>query len=134
VRRDRRKKTEHQRKQEAKAKAARELEATKKRLGLGESGPLRGATPSPLEATPHRRAPNLEPTSDRIPGFVPARDLLHAHRWKRGAEETTETVKAMRRKTTQSAPAYNKGGLQYLPGGLDKDQWPSRQEQPTRRK
>jgi hypothetical protein len=116
-----RNKTAYQRKQEAKAKAARELEATKKRLGLGESGPLRGATPSPLEATPHRRAPNLVPTSDCIPGPVSAKDLLHAHRWKRGAQETSETVKAMRRKATQIAPAYNKGGLQYLPGGIDKD-------------
>ena len=43
---------------EGKAKAARELEATKKRLGLGEPGPLRGATPSPLEDTSHPRTPN----------------------------------------------------------------------------
>ena len=39
-----------------------------KRLGLGEPGPLRGATPSPLEATSHPRTPNLVPTSDRVPG------------------------------------------------------------------
>ena len=129
-----RKKTEYQRKQEAKAKAAHELEATKKRLGLGEPGPLRGASPSPLEATSYRRTPNLVPTSDCVPGPVSAKDLLHAHRWKRGAEETSETVKAMRRKATQIAPAYNKGGLQYLPGGIDNDRWPSRQERPTRRK
>jgi hypothetical protein len=101
-----RKKTEYQRKQEAKAKAAHELEATKKRLGLGEPGPLRGASPSPLEATSYRRTPNLVPTSDCVPGPVSAKDLLHAHRWKRGAEETSETVKAMRRKATQIAPAY----------------------------
>ena len=128
-----RKKTEYQRKQEGKAKAARELEAAKRRLGLGEPGPLRGATPSPLEATSHRRTPNLVPTSDCVPGPVSARDLLHAHRWKRGAGETSETVKAMRRKATQIAPAYNKGALQYLPGGIDKD-LPSRQEQPRRRR
>ena len=92
-----RKKTEYQRKQEAKAKAAHELEATKKRLGLGEPGLLCGAYPSPLEATSHRRTPNLVPTSDCVPGPVSAKDLLHAHRWKRGAEETSETVKAMLR-------------------------------------
>jgi hypothetical protein len=129
-----RQKTEYRRKQEAKAKAALELEATKKRLGLGEPGPLRGATPSPLEATPHRRTPKLVPTSDRVPAPVSARDLLHAYRWKRGAEETSETIKAMRRKATQIAPAYNKGALQYLPGGIDTDRWPSRQERPARRK
>jgi hypothetical protein len=127
-------KTQYQRKQEAKAKAASELAATKKRLGLGEPGPLRGARPSPLEATPHRRAPKLAPTSDHVPAPVSARDLLHAYRWKRGAGETPETVKAMLRKATQIAPAYNKGALQYLPGGIDKDHWPSRQERPTRRK
>ena len=69
-----RKKTEYQRKQEAKAKAAHELEATKKRLGLGEPGPLRGASHSPLEATSHRRTPNLVPTSDCVPGPVSAKD------------------------------------------------------------
>jgi hypothetical protein len=127
-------KTEYQRKQEAKAKAALELAATRKRHGLDGPGPLRGAIPSPLEATAHRRMPKLVPTSDRVPGSVPARDLLHAHRWKRGAEETSETIMAMRRKATQIAPAYNKGALQYLPGGKEKDHWPPSQEQPTRRK
>jgi len=129
-----RRKNEYQRKQEAKAKAALELEATKRRHGLNEPGPLRGAIPSPLEATAHRRTPKLVPTSDRVPSPVSARDLLYAHRWKRGAEEASETVKAMRRKATQIAPAYNKGALQYLPGGIDKDRWPSRQEGPARRK
>jgi hypothetical protein len=114
-------KTEYQRKQEAKAKAARDLEATKKRLGLGEPGPLRGVTPSPLEATSKQRAPELVPTSDRIPGPVSARDLLHAHKWKQGVQETTATIKEMHRKATRIAPAYNKGALQYLPGGAD--QW-----------
>jgi hypothetical protein len=119
-----RRKSEYQRKQAAKAKAALELEATKKRLGLDGPGPLRGAVPSPLEATAHRRTPKLVPTSDRVPGPVSARDLLHAHRWKRGAEENAETVRAMRRKATQIAPAYNKGALQYLPHGNDKE-WSS---------
>jgi len=44
-------KTEYQRKREATVKAARELETTKKRVGLGESGLLRAVIPSPLEAT-----------------------------------------------------------------------------------
>jgi hypothetical protein len=33
----------------------------------------------------------------------------------------------MRRKATQIAPAYNKGALQYLPKGIDTDEWPSRE-------
>ena len=38
----------------------------------------------------------------------------------RGAEETQATVKEIRRKARQIAPAYNKGALQYLPDGKDK--------------
>jgi hypothetical protein len=40
---------------------------------------------------------------------------MHAHKWKHGAEESETTVKEIRRKATQIAPAYNKGALQYLP-------------------
>jgi hypothetical protein len=40
---------------------------------------------------------------------------MHAHKWKRGAEEATSTVKEIRRKTRLIGPAYNKGALQYLP-------------------
>jgi hypothetical protein len=47
------------------------------------------------------------------------KDLMHAHKWKRGAEEREATLKEIRRKATQIAPAYNKGALQYLPGGKD---------------
>jgi hypothetical protein len=108
-------KTEAQRKKEARERAARALERTKRRLGLGVSRPLSGASPSPLEVRPWVRKSKLAPTSDRIPGSAPAKDLLHAHRWKKGAEETEATKQEMRRKATQIAPAYNKGALQYLP-------------------
>jgi hypothetical protein len=43
------------------------------------------------------------------------KDLMHAHQWKRGAEEKVSTVKEIRRKARQIGPAYNKGALQYLP-------------------
>lgn len=76
----------------------------------------------------------MTPTSDRIPGLVPAKDLLHAHKWRRGAEETATTTKEMHRKTVQIAPAYNKGALQYLPGGIETDQWPNREERPDCKK
>jgi hypothetical protein len=104
--------------QEAKAKAARELQSIKLRLKLTNPGaPLKGVKPSPLVATTQQRTAKLVPPSDRIPGAAPKKDLLHAHKWKRGAEETASTVKEMRRKARQIAPAYNKGALQYLPGG-----------------
>jgi hypothetical protein len=40
---------------------------------------------------------------------------MHAHKWKRGAEETTSTVEEIRRKASRIGPAFNKGALQYLP-------------------
>jgi hypothetical protein len=108
-------KTEAQKKKKAREKAARALERTKRRLGLDLSRPLGGALPSPLEGRPWVRKSKLPPTSDRIPGSAPAKDLLHVHKWKKGAEETEATKGEMRRKATQIAPAYNKGALQYLP-------------------
>jgi hypothetical protein len=120
-------------KKEALASAARALQKTKERLGIGAAGPLKGATSSPLAAVTQRRAPKTVPTSNRIPGSALAKDLLHEHKWKQGAEETDATVREMRRKATQIAPAYNKGALQYLPKGMDSTEWPSREGSPKRR-
>ena len=96
-------KNEFQKKKEAKQQAALELRKTKARLGLGPTQPLRGVTPSPLAATTWKRKVTLPPTSDRIPGSAPARDLMHAHKWKRGAEETQATVKEIRDFSSLSA-------------------------------
>lgn len=108
-------KTEARKKREAREKEARALERTKRRFGLGAPQPPAGVVPNPLEARPFVRKPKPVPTSDRIPGSAPAKDLLHAHKWKKGVEETEATQREMRRKATQIAPAYNKGALQYLP-------------------
>ena len=93
----------------------RALEKTKRKLRIGRAQPLKGATPSPLVTRGWERKPRPAPTSDRIPGSAPVKDLIHAHKWKRGAEETASTVKEIRRKASLIAPAYNKGALQYLP-------------------
>ena len=108
-------KTEYRKKQEAKEWAAKSLRQTKKRLGVGPVKPLRGAKPSPLATRTWERRPKLAPTSDRIPGPVPADDFMHAPKWKRGVSETEATVREIRRKASKIAPAYNKGALQYLP-------------------
>jgi hypothetical protein len=122
-------KTEARRKRDAKAQAEAALSKTLKKFGLGgRPGPLRGAVSSPLAAEGKRRDPNSPPTSDRIPGSAPASDLLHAHKWKRGAEETTVTTREMIKKASRIAPAYNKGALQYLPSASDGEQWPRRQD------
>jgi hypothetical protein len=120
-------KTPYLLKKEAIERTARELQRTKRRLGLGEPRPPKGIVPHPLAATTLTRQVKPAPTSDRIPGTATARDLLHAHKWKQGVKETEATKREMRRKSTQIAPAYNKGALQYLPGGAEKDDWPEGQ-------
>jgi hypothetical protein len=126
-------KTAARKKKEARESAARALQKTKARLGIGTVGLLKGAISSPLAAVTQRRTPKTAPTSDRIPGSALAEDLLHKHNWKQGVEETEATVREMRRKTTQIAPAYNKGALQYLPKGIETDEWPSREGSPKRK-
>jgi hypothetical protein len=108
-------KSEAQKKREAKKGLPRDLEQTKQKLGIGHIEALKGATPSPLVTKGWERKPKPAPTSDRIPGAAPVKDLMHAHQWKRGAEEKPSTVKEIRRKASQIGPAYNKGALQYLP-------------------
>ena len=108
-------KSEYRKKQEAKERAAKSLQQTKKRLGVGPARPLRGAKPSPLATQTCERRPKLAPTSDRIPGPAPFEDFMHAPKWKKGAGETEATVTEIRRKASKIAPAYNKGALQYLP-------------------
>jgi hypothetical protein len=118
-------KTPYQLKKEAKHRALIDLQRIKKRLGLGEPQPPKGIVPDPLVASALPRQVKPAPTSDRIPGSAPGRDLLHAHKWKQGVKETEATTKEMRRKATHITPAYNKGALQYLPGGAEKDEWPA---------
>jgi hypothetical protein len=57
---------------------------------------------------------------------------MHAHKWKRGAEEKPSTVKEIRKKASQIGPAYNKGALQYLPaaGLSDEPEAPSTKRRP----
>jgi hypothetical protein len=108
--------TEAQKKREAHNKTSQALEKTKRKLGIRPSeGRLKGAVRSPLVTEGWVRKPKSVPTSDRIPGAAPAKDLIHAHRWKRGAEESASTVAEIRRKATRIGPAFNKGALQYLP-------------------
>ena len=120
-------------KKEARESAARALQKTKAKLGIGRAGPLKGAMSSPLAADPQRRTPETAPTSDRIPGSALAKDFLYEHKWKEGAEETEATVREMRRKAKHIGPAYNKGALQYLPKGIDSDEWPSRERSQKRK-
>jgi hypothetical protein len=120
VKRKRKTITELQRRREAKDRAERALAATKRRYGIVLSKGLKGVTPDPLVTKGWVRRPKPAPTSDRIPGSAPSKDLIHAHKWKRGAEESEATVAAIRRKAAQIGPAYNKGALQYLPSaGID---------------
>lgn len=112
-------KSEYRKQREARERAAKSLDQTRRRLGLGPPQPLRGATQSPLVAQSWERRPKTAPTSDRIPGPAHARDFMHAHQWKDGASESGATLQEIRRKASKIAPAYNKGALQYLPDSKD---------------
>lgn len=107
--------SEYRKKQEARERAAKALQKTKKRLGIKPARSLQGAKESPHAAKGWTRRPKTAPTSDRIPGSAVSHDFMHAHKWKRGATETEATIKEICRKASRIAPAYNKGALQYLP-------------------
>ena len=107
--------SEYHKKQKAKEVAAKSLQRTKARLGLGPPKPPGGITPDPLVVGHWKREPNIAPTSDRIPGSAAANDFMHAHKWKSGVSESEATAKEIRRKASKIAPAFNKGALQYLP-------------------
>jgi hypothetical protein len=63
---------------------------------------------------------NAAPMSNTIPGGVAAkRDKLTDHKWKRGAEESAATVKAIEEKSKRIAPAFNKGAVQYITDETD---------------
>ncbi len=58
---------------------------------------------------------NAAPMSNTIPGGAAAkRDKLTDHKWKRGAEESAATVKAIEEKAMRTAPAFSKGAYQYI--------------------
>jgi hypothetical protein len=114
-------------KKETRESVVRALLKTKARLGIDGADLPKNVIPSPLTANTQRRTPKIAPTSDRIPGSAPAKDLLHEHKWKEGAEETEATVREIRLKATQVALAYNKGALQYLPKGIDSVEWPTKE-------
>jgi hypothetical protein len=63
---------------------------------------------------------NAAPMSNTIPGGIAAkRDKLTDHKWKRGAEESAATVKAIEEKSKRLAPAFNKGAVQYITDETD---------------
>ena len=101
--------TEGQKKKQAREQAVRELADTIRRFGLNNRQPSGGITPDPLAAKPFVRRPKLPSTSNRVPGSAPAKDLLTAHKWKRGAEEKESTIKEMQLKRAESARHTTRG-------------------------
>jgi hypothetical protein len=41
-------------------------------------------------------------------------DILNDHKWRKDKEEKASTIEAMEMKAKAIAPAFNKGGLQYI--------------------
>ena len=63
---------------------------------------------------------NAAPMTNTIPGGIAAkRNKLTDHKWRRGAEESAATVRAIEEKAMRVAPAYNKGATQYITDGTD---------------
>ena len=63
---------------------------------------------------------NAAPLTNTIPGGIAAkRDKLTEHKWKRGAEESAATVKAIEEKAMRTAPAFSKGAYQYITDEAD---------------
>jgi hypothetical protein len=62
----------------------------------------------------------VAPLTDAIPGGIAAkRDKLNDHKWRRGSEESTQTIKEIQNKAARTAPAYSKGAYQYITDGAD---------------
>ena len=57
--------------------------------------------------------PGLAPVSNTITSVTVTRDPLE-HKWKKGKEETPETVEEIERKAKRIGIAYNKGAYQYI--------------------
>lgn len=77
---------------------------------------------APVKATAEKwqNDRNVAPMTDTIPGGIAAkRDKLNDHKWKRGLEETTQTIKEIQNKAARTAPAYSKGAYQYITDGAD---------------
>ena len=55
--------------------------------------------------------------SNTIDGLCPRKDKLFESRWKRGAAEKPETVKAMQEKAKRIRPKYSKGNYAYATDG-----------------
>lgn len=104
-------------KQQATAKAKRELDKTLEKYGLKDKRSV-GTVSSPLSCGSLVRQGNTIPTSDRITKVDGKRDVLHEHKWKRGATESRETVNEIQRKANSIAPAYSKGAYQYITGDV----------------
>lgn len=78
--------------------------------------------PAKVKAETPNKIPNYKndergaPLSNNIPaGVAPKRDIQTDHLWRKGAEESADTIKEIKRKAANIAPAYNKGPAMYLP-------------------
>lgn len=86
----------------------------KRRKKIVRRKKLKGVVPSPLVADTYRRTGNTIPTSNKIVSFAGKKDILHEHKWKKGAQEAPETVKEIQNKSMRVGPAYNKGAVQFI--------------------
>lgn len=87
---------------------------TKRKKKIVRRKKLKGAISSPLVTDTYRRIGNTIPTSDKIVRFEGKNDILYEHKWKRGAQESQNTIKEIQNKSMRIGPAYNKGAVQFI--------------------
>lgn len=100
----------------ASEESARKTAALLARVGYVQ----RDRAPVKAKADQWQNDRQVAPLTDAIPGGIAAkRDKLNDHKWKRGLEETKETIKEIQNKAARTAPAYSKGAYQYITDGAD---------------
>lgn len=62
---------------------------------------------------PDYKITNSTAMSNSIDGICPKKDAM-AYMWKRGSEETQDTIREIEKKKKMIAPLFNKGGYQLI--------------------
>lgn len=107
--------TSKKRKKTKKQRALEEEHAAFVRA-MGYTGSKKKSKQS-LKRTPQTSMVNNIPSENT---FAPCfKKEVDSWKWKKDRKESQETINEIERKKTQIAPAYNKGGYQYITEGTD---------------
>lgn len=105
-------------KKRKKTKKQRELEESHAAFlrAMGYSGKKKERKRLTQDSESESRTSNIPSEGSFTPCY---KQELDSWKWKKGREESQETINEIERKKKQIAPAYNKGGYQYITEGTD---------------